>query len=294
MGMNHSGEIQPLAAMVRPHVALVTWVAGAHLAYLGSEEAIAAAKAEIFEGVVPGGTAIWPADNPHAPLLRAKAEAFGLRPLSFGEGAGADVRLLSAVPGVDGTDIVADVAGEELHFRVGMAGRHWVSNALAVVAAVHAAGGDIAEAGLALAELTGLPGRGARLVVPVSGGTATILDESYNANPASMAAALAVLGAMPGRRLALLGDMRELGEQSAALHAGIAAPLAAAGVAEVALVGPEIAVLEHDGATRLADAAAALAWARATLKPGDVLLVKGSNGVGLGRVVAGLQQEQAA
>jgi UDP-N-acetylmuramoyl-tripeptide--D-alanyl-D-alanine ligase len=290
MGMNHAGEISALAAMVRPHVAVVTWVANAHIENFDDEEGIARAKAEIFEGVVAGGTAVWPHDSRHAEILSAAVAARGLTSLSFGWADGADVRVVSADIGAAGTDLVADVAGETVHCRVGMAGRHWVGNALATLAAVKAAGGDLGEAGLALAGLTGLAGRGARLTVKAVGGDAHVIDESYNANPASMAAALAVLRDTPGkRRLAVLGAMRELGGETAALHAALAAPIAEAGVSELALVGPEMAALKVDGATHLPDAAAALAWAEAMLKGGDVLLVKGSNSVGLGRVVAGLE-----
>jgi UDP-N-acetylmuramoyl-tripeptide--D-alanyl-D-alanine ligase len=289
MGMNHAGEISALTAMVRPHVGVITWVANAHIENFDNEEGIARAKAEIFEGVEAGGTAVWPHDNRHAAILSAAVAARGLASLSFGWDEGADVRVVSADVGADGTDLVADVAGEEVHCRVGMAGRHWVGNALATLAAVKAAGGDLAEAGLALAGMTGLAGRGARLTIKAAGGSAHLIDESYNANPASMAAALAVLRDTPGRRrLAVLGAMRELGGETAALHAALAAPIAEAGVTELALVGPEMAALKVDGAVHLPDAAAALAWAEAMLKDGDVLLVKGSNSVGLGRVVAGL------
>jgi UDP-N-acetylmuramoyl-tripeptide--D-alanyl-D-alanine ligase len=289
MGMNHAGEIRALTNMVRPHIALVTWIADAHVEHLGSMAGVAAAKAEIFEGVAPGGVAVWPIDSPEAEVLHARIRALGLDGLSFGRSGRADVRALDERPGPLGTEVVADVAGEHLHFTVGMAGAHWVHNALGVLAAVKAAGGDLAEAGLALSELTGLAGRGARVEVDVPGGRATIIDESYNANPASMAAALAVLGAAPGRRLALLGAMRELGRDGPRLHAALAGPIGSAGIAGLALVGAEMDALDL-AADRLPDADAALRWVRANLRAGDVLLVKGSNSIGLGRVVAGLQQ----
>lgn len=289
MGMNHAGEISALTAMVRPHVAVVTWVANAHIENFDDEEGIARAKAEIFEGVEPGGVAVWPHDNRHAAILSSAVAARGLSSLSFGWDAGADVKVVSAEIGAEGTALVADVAGEEVRCRVGMVGRHWVGNALATLAAVKSAGGDLGEAGLALAGMTGLAGRGARLTVKAAGGEAHVIDESYNANPASMAAALAVLRDTPGRRrLAILGAMRELGGETQALHAALAAPIAEAGVTELALVGPEMAALKVDGAAYLPDAASALAWAQSMLREGDVLLVKGSNSVGLGRVVNGL------
>lgn len=291
MGMNHAGEIAALARMVRPHVAIITWVANAHIEnFADGEPGIARAKAEIFQGLEPGGIAIWPADNAHAPILARAAGAVGAESIRFGWTEGADVRVLRAEIGADSTDLVADVMGEELHCRVGMAGRHWVGNALAVLACAKAAGGDLAEAGLALAQLADLPGRGARFAIRLPGGTATLIDESYNANPASMAAALAVLRDMPARRrIAVLGGMRELGAAADELHAGLAAPIADAGVAELALVGPEMAALKVEGAVHLPDAAAATDWARATLRDGDVLLVKGSNGIQLGRLVAALR-----
>jgi UDP-N-acetylmuramoyl-tripeptide--D-alanyl-D-alanine ligase len=278
--------------MVRPHVAVITWVASAHIEnFPDGEPGIARAKAEIFQGLEPGGTAIWPADNAHAPILAAAVTAKAATSIRFGWRADADVRVLKADVGAAGTELVADVMGDELHCRIGMAGRHWVGNALAVLAAVKAAGGDLAEAGLALAGLSDLPGRGARTEIAVPGGTATLIDESYNANPASMAAALAVLRDTPARRrLAVLGAMRELGEAGVALHAGLAAPIGDAGVTGLALVGPEMAALKVAGAAHLADAAAAIDWARSTLRDGDVLLVKGSNSLGLGAVVAALKE----
>ena len=292
MGMNHVGELSALTRLVRPHVALITWVAPAHIAHFpGGEAEIAGAKAEIYEGLQPGGTAIWPADNDHAALLAAAAARHAAHSISFGWKKGADVRVLQADVGPTSTALVADVMGEEIRCTIGMAGRHWVTNALAVLAAVKAAGGDLAEAGLALAGLTDLPGRGARLRVKVPGGEALLIDESYNANPLSMAAALAVLRDSPAkRRLAVLGAMRELGAETEARHAALAAPIAEAGVAGLALVGPEMAALKVEGASHLPDAAAALAWARATLRDGDALLVKGSNSVGLGKLVSALKE----
>ncbi len=289
MGMNHAGEIARLTRQVRPHVALVTWVASAHIEnFPDGEPGIARAKAEIFEGVEPGGIAVIPADNRHAPILAARARALGLEILAFGRSPEARVRLVSAEERPEGTEVVADVAGERLAFRLGLPGAHWVSNALAVLAAVHAVGGDLAEAGLALAEMAPLPGRGARVEVPLAGGAAILLDESYNANPASMEAALAVLARAPGRRLAVLGAMKELGAASDALHAALAGAIARAGLAELALVGPEMEALRLPGAAHLPDAEAALAWVRARLRPGDTLLVKGSNAVGLSRIVEAL------
>lgn len=293
MGMNHSGEIAHLAQLVRPHVAVINWVAAAHIEHFADEAAIAHAKAEIFAGVEPGGTGIWPHDNIHADILSAAVAAHDLNSLSFGWEEGADVRVLSAEVGPDGSDLQADVAGEHVHCRVGMVGRHWIGNALAVLATVKAVGGDLQEAGLALERMTELPGRGGRALVPVADGQACLIDESYNANPTSMAAALAVLRDAPGRRrVAILGSMRELGAASDELHAGLAAPIAEAGVAELALVGSEMAALKVDGAVHLPDWQSAHQWAKAMLRDGDVILVKGSNTVGLGRLVDALKGGQ--
>jgi UDP-N-acetylmuramoyl-tripeptide--D-alanyl-D-alanine ligase len=296
MGMNHSGELAVLTQLVRPQVAIVTWVASAHREFFATEADIARAKAEIFGGLLPGGTAIIPADNPHAEILRAGAEAAGARVVSFGIDAG-DVRAEQVALHPDCSCVTARLGSERLTFKVGMAGRHWVNNALAVLAAVQAVGGDLALAGLALAELTDLPGRGRRLRVAAGAGQAIVIDEAYNANPASMVASLAVLGAVvparAGRRLALLGAMKELGGLSDQFHADLAPAVQAAGVAVAVLVGPQMAPLAAALARRVdvrhvADAAAAGAEMERLLAADDVLLVKGSNSVGLGGVVDAL------
>ncbi|NJC32645.1 UDP-N-acetylmuramoyl-tripeptide--D-alanyl-D-alanine ligase [Sphingomonas jejuensis] len=295
MGMSAAGELSALTRLVRPHVAIVTAIAPAHGANFSGEAAIAAAKAEIFEGLEPGGTAILPEDSPHRDLLHAAAARHADRVLSFGSGRGADVRAVDVTPGARGTQVTAALpGGRTLSFTVAQPGAHWVSNALAVIAAVHAAGGDVARAGLALAELPGLAGRGARLQVPVAGGTALLIDESYNANPASMRATLAVLGATgAARRIAVLGGMRELGAEADAHHRALAEPLGAAAVDYAILVGAEMAPLAErlEGQADFAhvpDAAAARAILEERLRPGDAVLVKGSNAIGLSRLVEAL------
>jgi UDP-N-acetylmuramoyl-tripeptide--D-alanyl-D-alanine ligase len=189
--------------------------------------------------------------------------------------------------------ITAALPGGTLNFTIGQPGDHWVSNALAVIAAVQALGGDLGAAGLALADLEGMSGRGARITVRTGSGSATVIDESYNANAASMAATLAVLGREPGRKIAVLGEMRELGAASDELHAGIAGPLLAANVDFALLVGggmtPLARALEGQIELRhVADAAAALPLLRSIVTPGDTILVKGSNAVGLSAIVAEL------
>ncbi|GAA0307046.1 UDP-N-acetylmuramoylalanyl-D-glutamyl-2,6-diamino pimelate--D-alanyl-D-alanine ligase [Sphingomonas oligophenolica] len=295
MGMNHAGELAHLTSLVRPHVAMVTAIAPAHTAFFPDESAIADAKGEIFAGLEPGGIAIVPFDSPYRDRLIAAARPYAARIVTFGVDDGADVQAIETMRSASGgTFVTARLGDQELSFTVSQPGMHWVSNALAVLAAVDAVGGDLALAGLALAELGGLAGRGARLTVPVAGGDALVIDESYNANPSSMRATLAVLAAEPAvRKLAVLGEMRELGERSDAYHADLAGPILAAGVERVILVGEAMAALANalEGKidfVHVADAAAARDRLQAILAPGDAVLIKGSNGVGLAAVVAGL------
>jgi len=293
MGMNHAGELAALTRIVRPHVAIVTAVAPAHTAFFPDEAAIADAKGEIFAGLQPGGTAIIPFDSPHCDRLIAAATPHAARIVTFGTRKDADVRPLETMRVPAGTFVTARIGERELSFTLSQPGDHWVSNALAVLAAVDAAGGDLALAGLALADLGGLPGRGRRSTVPIGGGKVLLIDESYNANPASMRATLAVLAQEPGRHVAVLGEMRELGEASDRYHADLADPIVAANVEAVLLVGEAMAPLAHalEGRADLVhvpDAAAAAERLSGLLAPGDAVLVKGSNGVGLSRLVAAL------
>lgn len=302
MGMNHAGELAALTQLVRPHIAVVTWVASAHREFFATETDIARAKAEIFGGLPAGGTAIIPHDNPHADLLAGAAADAGAKVVRFGSNPGADVQAESVALHPDCSCVTARVGDERLTFKIGMAGRHWVNNALAVLAAVQAAGADLALAGLALAELNGLPGRGRRLRVPAGDGQAIIIDEAYNANPASMAASLAVLKdvapARSGRRLALLGSMKELGALSDDFHAGLAPHILDAGVAAAVLVGTEMAPLAAALSRRIdvrhvGDAQAAQTEITRLIAADDVLLVKGSNSIGLARVIDALAAAEA-
>ena len=293
MGMNHAGEIAALTRMVRPHVALITAIAPAHIEFFPTGLAgIADAKGEIFQGLEPGGTAIVPFDTPWRDRLIEHAKPYAARILTFGIGEGADVRAREAMAVETGSLVAAVLPDSELNFTIGQHGAHWVSNALAVLATVYALGGDLGVAGLALADLGGLPGRGARYRL-ASG--ALLIDESYNANAASMAATLDVLGhETAARRIAVLGEMRELGTESPALHAGIAAPLLAAKPDHVVLVGGEMAALADAIRGRLlfehvADAADAIEVVKPMIAADDAILVKGSNGVGLSALVTALR-----
>ena len=310
MGMNHAGEIAALTVQVRPHVAVITTIAPAHIESLGSEGAIADAKAEIFAGLEPGGIAVIPADSPHYARLLAAAQRHAGSVISFGRSAHADVRLLDAVAAPGGGSLVtAELGNQRLCYTISAPGDHWVINSLAVMAAVRAAGGDLGAAGLALAEMEGLKGRGARfeIAVPQGDGTAVLIDESYNANPASMRATLSQLGQTPAaRRIAVLGAMKELGPHGPAFHAQLSEPLLAAKVDFAVLVGAEMQDLADElgklrssalGSTiRFAhcnDADAALVALRAHgWERGDAILVKGSNSVGLGGIVTALTQQK--
>jgi UDP-N-acetylmuramoyl-tripeptide--D-alanyl-D-alanine ligase len=297
MGMNNKGEIAALTRLVRPHVALVTAIAEAHIENLGSEEAIADAKAEIFEGLEPDGIAILPNDSPHRDRLVRAARRHADRIVTFGSG-DADVHALHAVRADNGGSLVtAALLDSDVTFTMSQRGEHWVSNALAVLAAVEAVGGDIALAGLALADFGGLKGRGERHQIELDGGEALLIDESYNANPASMAATLKSLGAEAGveRRIAVLGPMRELGPESAAFHAQLAPAVLSANVDELVLVGDDMRPLEDAlggqvHVIRVADAAEAADAVSRLLKPGDAILIKASNSVGLARAVELLKE----
>jgi UDP-N-acetylmuramoyl-tripeptide--D-alanyl-D-alanine ligase len=300
MGMNNAGEIRALVRQVRPHVALITAIAPAHIENLGSEEAIADAKAEIFEGLEPNGIAIVPNDTPHRDRLVKAARRHAERIITFGSG-DADVHAIHAVAAESGGSLIsAALLERELTFTISQRGEHWVSNSLAVLAAVEAVGSDVGRAGLALADLGGLKGRGARHVIEIEGGELVLIDESYNANPASMAATLKSLGAEKdvGRRIAVLGPMRELGEHSDVLHAGLAPAVLSAHVDRLILIGDEMRPLESAVAARVQtervstvdEATTAL---RHLVRPGDAVLVKASNSVGLAKLVESMAKEPA-
>ena len=302
MGMNHAGEIAPLADHVRPHVALITTIAPAHIENLGSLEAIADEKSQIFTGLVEGGTAIIPADSDYTDRMIANARALGVKVVTFGRSERADVRLLDAIARPHGGSLVtADLGDQRLCYTIAEPGEHWIANSLGVMAAVRAAGGDLAAAGLALAEMGGLKGRGARFSIAVPGGKAQLIDESYNANPASMRATLKALGQTPaGRRIAVLGSMGELGDFAEQFHRQLAEPVIEARVDHAILVGEGMRALAAELGKRGAGALGnGLTFAHCEtsaeaidaleyfgLTNGDAVLVKGSNFMGLGRLVS--------
>ncbi len=299
IGMSNPFEILPLSAMVRPEVAIVTTVEPVHLAQFRSIEAIADAKGEIFSGLEPGGVAILNGDNAHAGRLAAHAGASRAgRIVRFGSQQGMDIRLLEAHLDPDFSLVSAEVFGIPVTYRIGAAGRHFAMNSLAVLGAVHVTGGDLALAALSLTEFGSVEGRGKRVVLRVGDAKFTLIDESYNANPSSMRAALAVAGSMPrgarGRRIAVLGDMLELGPEAGSLHAGLLEPVVDNDIDLVFAAGPLMRglyqTLPADRRGAYAEASDGLAPLLCdAIQPGDVVMVKGSLGSKMGRVVAALK-----
>jgi UDP-N-acetylmuramoyl-tripeptide--D-alanyl-D-alanine ligase len=298
MGMNHSGEITPLTTLVRPHVAAITTVEAVHIENFGSTEGIADAKAEIFVGLEPGGAVVLNRDNAHFDqLVRRAGEAQVRRIISFGRDRSADARLIAADEGERGSRIEADVLGSRLSFFVGSPGGHWVLNALCVLACADALGADVRAAAAALSDLRPPKGRGLRTRVSLEDGTFELIDDSYNASPASMRASFQVLGrSRPGeggRRIAVLGDMLELGSTSAALHAGLASALMENAIDLVFTAGPMSAYVRDalPAAMRAGHAAGSADLAplvAAAVQAGDVVAVKGSAGSRMRLVVDAL------
>jgi UDP-N-acetylmuramoyl-tripeptide--D-alanyl-D-alanine ligase len=298
IGMNHPGEITPLTRLVRPHVAIVTAIAPVHLEFFDSVSEIADAKAEIFLGVEPGGVAVINRDNPYFARLKRRATRAGVaRVIAFGEHARAQARLIKCVLQADGSAVEAEILGKRVAYRIGAPGRHLVLNSLAVLAAASLLGGDLALAALALAEQTPAPGRGARMRIEVAGGAVLLIDESSTATPTSMRAALALLGHAPlgprGRRIAVLGDMLELGPAGVDLHRELAAPIAEHAIDIVFCAGPLMAALwEELPANRRGGYAATPedleAEVAGALRAGDAVMVKGSLGSRMGPIVKSL------
>ncbi|WP_284257156.1 UDP-N-acetylmuramoyl-tripeptide--D-alanyl-D-alanine ligase [Acidocella aquatica] len=291
IGMNHPGEIAPLVALVQPDVAIITCVDRAHLGLMGSEEAIAREKAAVFSGLVPGGTAVLPGDSMFLPLLRA-AVPVGCRALVFGEGA-VDARLVELKNSAEASEIAAEIDGVPVWFGLAAPGRHMAMNALSVLAAAAGLGLDLARAAAALDGFAPFSGRGARRRIAVPGGAAVLLDESYNASGASMRAALAVLALQPGRHVAVLGDMLELGDFAQGEHLALL-PAVLAGADSVFTCGAHSKALfdslprSKQGA-HAADAATLAPLVKAALRAGDTVLVKGSYGSRMRDVISVLE-----
>ena len=300
LGMNHAGEIAPLARLARPQVAIVTAVEPVHLEFFGSVEAIADAKAEIFLGLEPGGAAVINRDNPQFARLNRSAKGAGVaRIVSFGEHAKADARLVKSSLHPDCSTVEARIFGTDVTYKLGAPGRHVVLNSLAVLAAVSLVGADLALAALALAQIKPPSGRGARSTLHLGAETALLIDESYNSNPASMRAALALLGQSEvgprGRRIAVLGEMLELGARGAELHRALVEPVLAHGIDLVFCCGPLMQelwqALPSERRGGYAEASAALEpQVLGAIRPGDAVMVKGSLGSRMGPVVKALER----
>jgi UDP-N-acetylmuramoyl-tripeptide--D-alanyl-D-alanine ligase len=304
IGMNHKGEIMPLTAMVRPHVAIITTIAPVHLEHFDSVDDIADAKAEIFSGLEPGGVAILHRDIPQYERLLAHAKASNAGYVaSFGEHEGADAKLVSVKLAADHSIVKAQVSGSLLTYRIGAPGRHLATNSLAVLLAAKALGVDLEAAAGALSFFSAQPGRGEQLKLSAKNGPYTLIDETYNANPASMRAAVALVGALPvpgkGRRIAILGDMLELGQNGRTMHAELADEFAANHIDLVFAAGP---LMKH-----LYDALPAKlqgAWrdhasdlvpiVGAAVRSGDMVIVKGSNGSRMRAIVEALKDRAEA
>ena len=291
VGMNHFGELRNLVSFVRPHVALITTIAPAHLEFFGTCEAIADAKSEIFEGLLPGGAGLIPSDSPYADRLKARAkQAQVSRIVTFGKAG--DARLISFAPDGDGMRVKCDILGVAVDCLVGAPGEHIAQNVVGALAAIALLEGDVLNAAAALKNFTALKGRGARF----DANGISVIDESYNANPASMAAALALLGSAKGRKIAVLGDMLEMGEGGVAHHAGLAAPIDANKVDLVFAAGSQMKVLwEALPAARRGgyaeNSTGLLPLVTKALKPGDTVLVKGSNGARMSVILEALKEK---
>jgi UDP-N-acetylmuramoyl-tripeptide--D-alanyl-D-alanine ligase len=300
MGMSHAGEIAPLSRLARPHVALITTIAPVHLEFLGSLTRIADAKAEIFLGVQPGGAAVINRDIAQYEQLKRRASEAGIgRVVSFGDHAKADAGLVKYVLHPRCSTVQASILGTELTYKIGAPGRHLVHNSLAVLATAVLVGADLALAALALAEFKPVSGRGTAIEIDLPGGPALVIDDSYNANPASVDAALALLGQAPigprGRRIAVLGDMLELGSRGRALHRGLLDAVVANAVDLVFCCGPLMRALwQALPASRRGgyaeDAAALEAQVLPAIRAGDAVMVKGSLGSRMAPIVKALQR----
>jgi UDP-N-acetylmuramoyl-tripeptide--D-alanyl-D-alanine ligase len=297
IGMNHAGEITPLVRLVRPHVAIVTTVEPVHLEFFASIEAIADAKAEIFLGLEKDGAAVLNRDNAQFARLKRHAAAAGARVVSFGENARAEARLLKCALQPDGSTVEANILGVPVTYKIGAPGKHLVMNSLAVLAAASLTGADLARAALALARQAPAAGRGTRTTLDLADGPALLIDESYNANPTSMRAALAMLGQAPlgphGRRIAVLGDMLELGAAGDEWHKGLVEPIRENEVDLVFCAGPLMAALWQalPSATRggYANTAADLEpLVLSAVRGGDAVMVKASAGSRMGPIVKAL------
>jgi UDP-N-acetylmuramoyl-tripeptide--D-alanyl-D-alanine ligase len=298
IGMNHAGEIAPLSRLVKPHAALITTVGPVHTENFPDGEAgVARAKAEIFEGLGPGGTAIINADNPWFEMLKQEALHLGARVMSFGSDETADARLLDFQPEVNGARVSSRIWGHDYVFTLAQTGFHWGLNSLAVLLMLDALDVPVDTGLAALSTFEPLAGRGRERRIRTVGGEFVLIDESYNANPMSMKAVLASLAARRtednGRRIVALTDMLELGQDSPRLHAELAEAVESADVHRAYLAGPHMKSLWEALPESLRGAYAETADELApqvaeAVRPGDLVMVKGSNGSKAGLIAKAL------
>ncbi len=296
IGMNHAGEILDLSNLLHPDIALITTVAGAHLAQFETVEAIADAKAEIIDGLRDNGTLILNADNPYTPRIAAKAK--GKKIITFGHGDDCDVTIVTSQTHEHGSNTRLRIDHQQIDVTLLIPGEHWVMNGAACMAVAYAAGIDLRKAAKALRGVRAESGRGATYELGIAGKSITLIDESYNANPTSMRAAIASAGFKAGRKIAVLGDMGELGSEAVTFHAELSEPLQVAGFSRVIFTGKSMRALEEALPKSMRGAWAkdwelALEALKDEIEDGDVVLVKGSNSVGLGKLVAALIKETA-
>ena len=299
MGMNCSGEISSLSKILKPEIAIISNIEAVHIEFFDSVDDIANAKAEIFHGMGKNGIAILNRDNHYFKKLENQAEIAHLSEvISFGSSKNADARLLNFNLEANFTTVEADIFGEILKYQIGVPGDHWALNSLAVLAAVKASGGNIFLAADSLREMPQLKGRGEQTKISMPDGDFILIDESYNASPVSVRAALKVLSNMqpspPGRRIAVLGDMLELGDCSNKLHAELAVEIEEAGVDVVFTVGNRMAALAKKLPGQI------ISWHEITsdkiipkvvseVRAGDVITIKGSFGSRMGLVADALR-----
>ena len=302
MGMNHAGEMLALSQMLGPHIALITTVAGAHLAHFDNVEGIARAKAEIIQGLEPGGTLILNGDNDYTPLIKTIAKKQGLNSeqiITFGSKADHDISIVDIRTHPQVTNIRLRIGGQQIDVTTPLIGDHWVSNLAACLAVAKAAGIDLRKAARRFRTMGAIAGRGKTHALTIANTSFTLIDESYNANPASMRAAIDVLARAEGRKLAILGDMFELGADELTFHAQLSAPLETAAVARVFVTGECMRAL-RGALPQHMRAAWCVNWDTAKealleeLQEGDTVLIKGSNATGLGKLANALIKEGAA
>ena len=296
MGMNHAGELSDLSDLLRPDIALITTVAPVHLAHFENVEAIADAKAEIIDGLRNNGTLILNADNPYTDRIKAKAGSKKI--ITFGHSNDCDVTIVTSQTHEHGSNTRLRIDAQQIDVTLLVPGEHWVINGAACIAVAYAAGINLRKAAMALRGVRAEQGRGENHTLNLDGKTITLIDEAYNANPTSMRAAINVLGLKPGRRIAVLGDMAELGADELDMHAGLSEPLEEAGVSRVIVIGECMRALkgalpQSMRGAWVRDWEFALEALKEEIEDGDVILVKGSNSVGLGKLVAALKEGTA-